>query len=92
MPAQFIGKQVWTRCDSKMVRIFDHKMQQQASHTRLEKGKFSAVLGVGGCRGSVAQSIGNAGGNEISQCAISNCGESRITADSFDLGCDCAKC
>lgn len=57
VPAQYIGKQIWVRWDSTMVRAFDHKMEKVASHTRLEKGKYSHVLGVGGCRGSVTQSI-----------------------------------
>ena len=58
VPAQYIGKSVWARWDGMMVRIFDQKMEQIAIHTRLEKGKFSEVLGVGGCRGSVAESVG----------------------------------
>ena len=57
VPAQYIGKQIWVRWDSTMVRAFDHKMEKVASHTRLEKGKYSHVLGVSGCRGSVTQSI-----------------------------------
>ena len=48
VPAQHIGKQVWARWDSTMVRVFDDKMQPLASHTRLEKGKYTRVLGVGG--------------------------------------------
>ncbi len=56
-PAQYVGKSVWTRWDGRMVRIFDHKMNLIASHTRLEPGKFSRVLGVGGCRESVEQSV-----------------------------------
>ncbi len=58
VPAQHIGKQVWARWDSTMVRIFDDKMQPLASHTRLEKGRYTRVLGVGGCRGTVEQSVG----------------------------------
>ena len=57
VPAQYIGRHVWARWDGMMVRIFDLKMEQIAIHTRLEKGKFSQVLGVGGCRGSVAESV-----------------------------------
>ncbi len=58
VPAQYIGKQVWARWDSRMVRIFDTKMQPITSYTRLEKGSYTRVLGVGGCRGSVEQSVG----------------------------------
>jgi len=58
VPAQYIGTQVWARWDSSMVRVFDHKMESITSHRRLEKGQYSRVLGVGGCRGSVEQSVG----------------------------------
>ena len=57
VPAQYIGKSVWARWDGKMVRIFDQKMERIATHTRLEKGMFSKVLGVEGCRGSVEESV-----------------------------------
>lgn len=57
VPAEFIGKDVWARWDGRIVRVFDQKMQQIAVHTPLERGKFSHVLGVGGCHESVAQSI-----------------------------------
>jgi transposase len=58
LPAQYIGRRVWVRWDGAMVRVFDHKMKQIATHTRLQRGKFSQVLGVGGCRGSVEESVG----------------------------------
>lgn len=56
VPAQHIGKEVWVRWDAAMVRIFNSKMEKLATHTRLEKGKYSEVLGAGGCRGGVAES------------------------------------
>ena len=58
VPAQYIGKQVWARWDGSMVRVFDARMQPITSHTRLEKGRYTRVLGVGGCRGTVEQSVG----------------------------------
>jgi len=58
VPAQHIGKEVWVRWDAAMVRVHDRKMERIASHSRLEKGRYSRVLGVGGCRGSSAQSLG----------------------------------
>jgi hypothetical protein len=58
VPAQYIGKQVWARWDTRMVRVFDTKMQPITSHTRLEKGRYTRVLGVGRCRGTVEQSVG----------------------------------
>ena len=66
VPAQYIGKQVWARWDSTMVRVFDAKMQPVTAHTRLEKGQYSRVLGVGGCRGSIEQSVGYFRGKVIS--------------------------
>ena len=57
VPAQYIGKQVWARWDSSMVRVFDAKMQPITSHVRLEKGKYTRVLGLSGCRGTVEQSV-----------------------------------
>ena len=58
VPAQYIGQSVWVRWDGSMVRIFDQKMGRIGTHARIEKGKFTQVLGVGGCRGSVEESIG----------------------------------
>jgi len=58
VPARYIGRKVWVRWDGAMVRVFDHRMKQIATHTRLERGRFSQVLGVGGCRGSVEESVG----------------------------------
>lgn len=58
VPAQYIGKSVWARWDATMVRVYNQKFEKLATHTRLEKGKFSQVLGVGGCRGSIAESVG----------------------------------
>lgn len=57
VPAQYIGKQVWARWDAAMVRVLDDKQQLIRSHTRLERGQFSQTLGVGGCRGSVNESV-----------------------------------
>ena len=43
--------------DAAMVRVFSLKMEKLVSHTRLEKGQYTHVLGMGGCRGGVAQSV-----------------------------------
>lgn len=47
-PAEYIGRQVWVRWDSKTVRIFDENMRQLSFHVRLEPGKFSGCLGARG--------------------------------------------
>lgn len=57
VPAQYIGQRVWVRWDAAMVRVFNAKMEKLTVHTRLEKGQYTEVLGAGGCRGSVVQSI-----------------------------------
>ena len=57
IPAQYIGQDIWVRWDAAMVRGFDQKMQQIAVHTRLQKGQYTRVLGLGGSRGSVQQTI-----------------------------------
>jgi transposase len=49
-PAEYIGREVWVRWDSKTVRIFDENMRQLIFHVRLEPGKFSACLGARGQR------------------------------------------
>jgi transposase len=59
VPAQYVGKEVWARWDGAMVRVFNLKMEQIAANTRLEKGRYSHVLGAGGCRGSVVETLGH---------------------------------
>jgi hypothetical protein len=59
VPAQYIGsKELWARWDATMVRVYDQKFEKLATYTRLEKGKFSQVLDVGGCRGNIAETVG----------------------------------
>ena len=47
-PPEYIGRQVWVRCESRCVRIFNERMEQVQIHTRLEAGKFSRILGACG--------------------------------------------
>ena len=42
VPAEYIGRTVWVRWDSRLVRIFNQRHEQIAVHARLEAGKFSA--------------------------------------------------
>lgn len=55
-PPEYIGRQVWVRWDSRSVRIFNDRMEQVQIHTRIEPGKFSRCLGVGGFAGPVLSS------------------------------------
>lgn len=50
VPPEHIGRQLWVRWDSKMVRVFDEQMRAIVSHVRLEAGKFSHSLGARGQR------------------------------------------
>jgi len=40
-PPEYYGRRLWVRWDSRLVRIFDHKMQSVCVHLRVEPGKFS---------------------------------------------------
>lgn len=41
VPPEYVGRRVWVRWDSRLVRIFNARMEQIALHTRLAAGKFS---------------------------------------------------
>ena len=39
-PPEFVGRDIWVRWDSRLVRIFNEKWEQVAVHARTEPGKF----------------------------------------------------
>ncbi len=39
-PPEFVGRDVWVRWDSRLVRLFNEKWEQVAVHARTEPGKF----------------------------------------------------
>lgn len=41
VPPEYLGRQVWVRWDSRLVRIFNIRMEQIALHTKTAPGKFS---------------------------------------------------
>jgi transposase len=41
VPTEFLGREVWARWDSRLVRIRDHRFRQIAIHVRHEMGRFS---------------------------------------------------
>ncbi len=57
-----IGHQIWVRWDSRCVRVFNERMEQIQIHSRVEPGRSSRVLGVGGLHAPVLDScrIGSA--------------------------------
>jgi len=41
VPPEYLGHRVWVRFDSRLVRIFNDRMDQIAVHVKHEKGRFS---------------------------------------------------
>jgi hypothetical protein len=41
VPPEYLGRTVWARWESRIVRIFDDRMRQIAEHVRMEPGRFS---------------------------------------------------
>jgi hypothetical protein len=54
--SELIGREVWVRWDSRCVRIFNERMEQDGMHTRVEAGKFNHSLGAGGWSAPVLSS------------------------------------
>lgn len=40
-PPEYLGREVWVRWDARLVRIFNHRFEPIAVHTRHEPGRFS---------------------------------------------------
>lgn len=40
-PPEYLGRRVWVRWDSRLVRLFNARMEQICVHVRLEPGRFS---------------------------------------------------
>lgn len=57
VPVEYVGRQLWVRCDGRMVHLFNLRMEQVAVHVKLEAGQFTKVLGCGGTPKSVAESL-----------------------------------
>lgn len=45
VPAEYVRREVWVRYNRRMVRIFNHRMEQIAVHSTAEPGKFSTQRG-----------------------------------------------
>ena len=41
VPPEYLGREVWARWDARLVRIFNHRLEQIAVHVRHEPGRFS---------------------------------------------------
>lgn len=42
-PPEYLGRTVWARWDARVVRLFNHRLEQIAIHLRREPGKFSTL-------------------------------------------------
>ena len=45
VPPEYLGREVWVRWDSRVVRIYNHRLEQIAVHTKAGAGKFSTHPG-----------------------------------------------
>jgi hypothetical protein len=41
VPPEYLGNTVWARWDARLVRVFNHRWEQIATHVRHERGRFS---------------------------------------------------
>ncbi len=41
VPPEYVGRQLWVRSESRLVRVFNPKMEQVAVHARAEPGRFA---------------------------------------------------
>jgi transposase len=57
VPPEYIRQTVWARWDAREVRIFNLRFEQIAVHPRLEPGRFTSCLGLGGGHGSIERQL-----------------------------------
>jgi transposase len=43
LPPEYVGREVWVRYDSRLVRLYDARMRPIVTHTRQEPGRFSTL-------------------------------------------------
>jgi transposase len=43
VPPEYVGRQVWARWDAHLVKIFNHRQEPIAVHTRQESGRFATA-------------------------------------------------
>lgn len=43
VPPEYLGRSVWARWDSRLVRVFNHRFEQIALHVRHTAGRFSTL-------------------------------------------------
>ena len=43
VPPEYVGQRVWARWDGRIVRVFNHRMEQIAVHAQVEPGRFQTA-------------------------------------------------
>lgn len=43
VPPEYVGQRLWVRWDGRLVRIFNHRMEQIAIHAQVEPGQFQTA-------------------------------------------------
>ena len=43
MPPEYLGRQVWVRGESRLIRILNHRLEVIAAHPRAEPGRFATA-------------------------------------------------
>ena len=57
VPEEYIGRRVWVRWDSRLVRVFNKRFEQIAVLARISPGKFSSCLSTRGRRISIERTV-----------------------------------
>ncbi|MFC1588587.1 IS21 family transposase, partial [Planctomycetota bacterium] len=43
VPPEYVGRSVWVRWDSRILRVFNHRFEQIALHCKVDPGRFSTL-------------------------------------------------
>ena len=43
VPPEYLGRKLWVRWDSRFVRIYNHRLEQVAIHSRVPPGRFHTL-------------------------------------------------
>jgi transposase len=62
VPPEYIGCDVWVRWDSRELRVFNQRLEQVAFHSRIQPGRFTKSLGLGGGASRVQATLDYWGG------------------------------
>jgi len=43
VPPEYLAREVWVRAEARVLRVFNHRMEQIAAHVRVEAGRFATT-------------------------------------------------